>query len=429
MANNSPQVSQLRAFQNMANISPQAKQTAQLQAMADNHSSQPQPIQKKENNTGLPDSLKTGVENLSGMSLDDVKVHRNSDKPSQLQAHAYAQGTDIHLGPGQEKHLPHEAWHVVQQKQGRVKPTMQMKGKVNINDDAELEKEADAMGAKALQMKLKEDSILTSKQKIQTVSNPIQRVILGDERRMADHKYRRFFEYYYNSQKVYDLSGWGLDAFIAFLDSVDQYWDLAGVNPDLAYDMFLVHMQMGVTTKSGFEEAFADAGVEDHGYDVTNVPAEFDGSTAVIQQKRNPGPSGAKNYLGFTDMLFQKTNPKATIDFDAGLLNSSSKNNNKPDSLVDLNNMITGGKVNDTIIDPHKGNITVKCPRAGAPFDTSNRDQHFALADMLYYINHGSKPNRAETWTWHHLETPYQMVLVDMAVHAKHGHNGGVYLW
>ena len=28
---------------------------------------------------------------------------------------------DIHLGPGQEKHLPHEAWHVVQQKQGQSK--------------------------------------------------------------------------------------------------------------------------------------------------------------------------------------------------------------------------------------------------------------------------------------------------------------------
>jgi len=87
------------------------------------------------------------------MSLDDVNVHRNSDKPAQLQAHAYAQGTDIHLGAGQEKHLPHEAWHVVQQKQGRVQPTMQMKGMVNVNDDAGLEKEADVMGAKAMQMK------------------------------------------------------------------------------------------------------------------------------------------------------------------------------------------------------------------------------------------------------------------------------------
>ena len=115
------------------------------------------PIQKQEaanpNNTGLPDQLKAGIENLSSYSMDDVKVHYNSAKPAQLQAHAYAQGTDIHLGPGQEKHLPHEAWHVVQQKQGRVKPTMQLKGTVPVNDDAGLEKEADVMGAKALQMK------------------------------------------------------------------------------------------------------------------------------------------------------------------------------------------------------------------------------------------------------------------------------------
>lgn len=111
------------------------------------------PIQRK-NKTGLPDNLKSGIENLSGYSMDDVKVHYNSNKPAQLQAHAYAQGTDIHLAPGQEKHLPHEAWHVVQQKQGRVKPTRQLKSKVNINDNAGLEREADVMGAKALQMKV-----------------------------------------------------------------------------------------------------------------------------------------------------------------------------------------------------------------------------------------------------------------------------------
>ena len=141
-----------RKLQEIANNSPHAKKIAQFQAMADNQSAQQQPIQKKENNTGLPDNLKTGVENLSGISLDDVKVHRNSDKPAQLQAHAYAQGTDIHLGAGQEKHLPHEAWHVVQQKQGRVKPTLQMKGGVLVNDETGLEKEADVMGAKAEKM-------------------------------------------------------------------------------------------------------------------------------------------------------------------------------------------------------------------------------------------------------------------------------------
>jgi len=80
------------------------------------------------NNTGLPDGLKTGIENLSGFNMDDVRVHYNSTKPAQLQAHAFSQGTDIYLSSGQEKHLAHEAWHVVQQKQGRVRPTNPLKG-------------------------------------------------------------------------------------------------------------------------------------------------------------------------------------------------------------------------------------------------------------------------------------------------------------
>jgi hypothetical protein len=108
--------------------------------------------QRVANRTGLPDALKAGVETLSGMSMDDVRVHRNSGQPAQLQAHAYARGTDIHLAPGQERHLPHEAWHVAQQKQGRVTPTMQMKG-VSINDDVALEREADVMGARAAQLR------------------------------------------------------------------------------------------------------------------------------------------------------------------------------------------------------------------------------------------------------------------------------------
>jgi hypothetical protein len=57
------------------------------------------------------------------MSLDSVKVHYNSPLPAQHNAQAYTQGSEIHLGPGQERHLPHEAWHVVQQQQGRVSST------------------------------------------------------------------------------------------------------------------------------------------------------------------------------------------------------------------------------------------------------------------------------------------------------------------
>jgi hypothetical protein len=142
------------------------------------------------NNTGLPDNLKSGIESLSGMSMDNVKVHYNSSQPAQLNALAYAQGTDIHVASGQEQHLPHEAWHVVQQAQGRVKPTLQMKGGVPVNDDAGLEHEADVMGARALQR----------------VVNPIQLEKLeGTELELSSHSKDRMSEYGLSSAVVKDV--------------------------------------------------------------------------------------------------------------------------------------------------------------------------------------------------------------------------------
>ena len=144
----------LATVQKMADNSPYSQRFAQLKSLANKNTTPKQPVsQLSKDSHSLPDNVKHGVESLSGISMDDVKVHYNSAKPAQLNAHAYAQGTDIHLASGQEKHLPHEAWHVVQQKQGRVRPTTMMKAKVPINDDAGLEKEADVMGARALQGK------------------------------------------------------------------------------------------------------------------------------------------------------------------------------------------------------------------------------------------------------------------------------------
>ncbi|WP_437758530.1 eCIS core domain-containing protein [Sorangium sp. So ce1389] len=102
------------------------------------------------NRTGLPDSLKTGIERLSGLPMDDVRVHYNSTAPAQIQALAYTLGSEIHVAPGQERHVPHEAWHVVQQKQGRARATAQLSGRA-LNDEPALEREADAMGARAAQ--------------------------------------------------------------------------------------------------------------------------------------------------------------------------------------------------------------------------------------------------------------------------------------
>ena len=146
-SDNRPETVMQGKLQEIVNNGVQAKQTAQLSAILNPPDVQP-PIQKKENNTGLPDNLKSGIEDLSGYAMDDVKVHYNSSQPNAL---AYVQGADTHVAPGQERHLPHEAWHVVQQKQGRVRPTMQAKG-VAINDGKGLKEEANVMVGEALQM-------------------------------------------------------------------------------------------------------------------------------------------------------------------------------------------------------------------------------------------------------------------------------------
>lgn len=117
-------------------------QTAQLMQQ-NNASGQFQDSETKSHN-GLPPGLRTGLEALSGMDLSRIRVHRNSSEPARLNALAYTRGQNIHLGPGQEKYLPHEGWHAVQQMQGRVNPIFRV-GNVDINDDRNLESEADRM--------------------------------------------------------------------------------------------------------------------------------------------------------------------------------------------------------------------------------------------------------------------------------------------
>lgn len=74
----------------------------------------PEPAQRV-NRTGLPHPLKTGIESLSGLSMDHVEVHHNS----------------------------------AQHARGRLRPTVQLKDGVAINDEQGQEREADVMGARA----------------------------------------------------------------------------------------------------------------------------------------------------------------------------------------------------------------------------------------------------------------------------------------
>jgi len=101
---------------------------------------------KKKNFTGIPDNMKKQFETSTALSFDDVRVHYNSVEPSKLGALAYTMGTQVYIAPGQEKHLPHELGHVVQQKQGRVKATGNING-MPVNEDKALEREADTFFA------------------------------------------------------------------------------------------------------------------------------------------------------------------------------------------------------------------------------------------------------------------------------------------
>ncbi len=146
-------VQQMASASKKASVLDSSSQSESLQRKADMANNAAQRAEApRPNNTGMPDNLKSGIESLSGFSMDDVRVHYNSSKPATVQALAYTQGTDIHVAPGQEKCLPHEAWHVAQQMAGRVYPTTNING-MPVNDNAALEHEADVMGEKAVGQK------------------------------------------------------------------------------------------------------------------------------------------------------------------------------------------------------------------------------------------------------------------------------------
>ena len=135
------------------------------------------------NLTGIPTQMKLDFEQRSGLSFDDVRVHYNSDKPRKIGALAYTQGTQVHIGPGQERHLRHELGHVVQQKQGIVRPDRESTLGTPINTDPLLERQADLWG----------DGILTSGETA-GISQPHQAKAFGGPVLQAKHVFESIAE-------------------------------------------------------------------------------------------------------------------------------------------------------------------------------------------------------------------------------------------
>lgn len=115
-------------------------------------------IQQK---SAMPQDVQSQMESSFGADFSDVKIHTNSQKASKMGAHAFAQGNNVHFAQGKfdpssksgKQLIGHELSHVVQQRSGKVKPNMQMKGGLALNTEDKHENEADKQGALAAEGK------------------------------------------------------------------------------------------------------------------------------------------------------------------------------------------------------------------------------------------------------------------------------------
>ncbi|NNM82127.1 MAG: HNH endonuclease [Burkholderiales bacterium] len=112
-----------------------------------------------------------------------------------------------------------------------------------------------------------------------------------------------------------------------------------------------------------------------------------------------------------------KTDPLGNINFSSPTKSTQWGDPVDGASLVDLSH---GSGVKGSDYGKMAGGSLVKIRGA-------SRGQHCSIANRIK--NTGAGSNSPANWTWHHLTTYPKMVLVDRAVHAKYGHNGGMLLW
>jgi hypothetical protein len=189
--------------------------------------------------TYMPDDVQNKMENSFGVDFSDVDIHKDSQQAPSLGALAYTQGNDIHFAPGQynpgskegQELLGHELSHVVQQREGRVKPTNKSKD-FTINDNPVLEREADQKSKKIktqnLQLKKAppylKPFVIQKKKKKKISSSAMKRVKLAEE--AIDHTKNVFkygagnqaealkktkFNSYYRLKVMRDSSYWNID--------------------------------------------------------------------------------------------------------------------------------------------------------------------------------------------------------------------------
>lgn len=116
---------------------------------------------KKKKNGALTDVVQQKMENAFGEDFSSVNIKTNSSEAKDMGALAFTQGENVHFAPGQfdtnstkgQELIGHELTHVVQQREGRAQKKKQAKPQnegQQINDDPQLEAEADEMGKRAV---------------------------------------------------------------------------------------------------------------------------------------------------------------------------------------------------------------------------------------------------------------------------------------
>jgi hypothetical protein len=141
----------------------------------------------------------------------------------------------------------------------------------------------------------------------------------------------------------------------------------------------------------------------------------------------NTGYTGNSNGFAYNNVVYLRDGG-GNIDFAANPTTTVTGYNSTETPTIDSKDITWSNPMDNASLVQMAGDVNE--PEYGlmpsgkkVKLKTASRAQHFAIADDLY-------PNsRSGTWTWHHLTPKYQMILVDMRVHAKHGHNGGVLLW
>jgi len=105
----------------------------------------------------MPEAVQQKMEAAFGTGFSDVRIHEGAQAAA-INAIAYTQANHIHFQPGEynptspkgQALLGHELAHVLQQRQGRVKRTMQAEG-LPINDENALEQEAELAAQRVTQ--------------------------------------------------------------------------------------------------------------------------------------------------------------------------------------------------------------------------------------------------------------------------------------